>query len=140
MADPPFTDLAEQKPAVLRGPVRSAAKKVRKHLDAGLGPTGTDVELHKARKAGKRARYAAELAQPVLGKKAKNAVNQYKELQDILGDVQDGVVAAELLRRIATGTAQHANENGFTYGLLYAQEQSRAQQSRQQAVAWVGTP
>ena len=56
----------------------------------------------------------------MLGKKTKNAVNQYKELQDILGDLQDGVVAADLLRRIAAGTAQHANENGFTYGLLYA--------------------
>ena len=104
VADPPFTDLAEQKPTALRGAVRSAAKKVSKHLAAGLGPTGTDEELHKARKAGKRARYAAELAHPVLGKKTKNAVDQYKELQDILGDLQDGVVAAGLLRRIAAGT------------------------------------
>ena len=73
----------------------------------------------------------------MLGKRTKNAVNQYKQLQDILGDLQDGFVAAEVLRRIAAGTAQHANENGFTYGLLYAQEQSRAQRCRQQAVAWV---
>ncbi len=137
VTEPPFTDLAEQKPAALRRNVRSAAKKVRKHLAAGLGRTGTDEELHKARKAGKRARYAAELAHPALGKKTKNAVNQYKELQDILGDLQDGFVAAEVLRRIAAGTAQHANENGFTYGLLYAQEQSRAQRCRQQAIAWV---
>jgi CHAD domain-containing protein len=136
VTNPPFTDLAEQKPAALRRPVRSAARKVRKHLAAGLGPTGTDEDLHKARKAGKRARYAAELAHPVLGKKAKNAVDEYKELQDILGDLQDGVVAADLLRRLAAGTAQHANENGFTYGLLYAMEQSRAHHSRQQAIAW----
>jgi CHAD domain-containing protein len=136
VTDPPFTDLAAQKPTALRGPVRAAAKKVTRHLAAGLGPTGTDEELHKARKAGKRARYAAELAHPVLGKKTKNTVNQYKELQDILGDIQDGVVAADLLRRIAAGTAWHANENGFTYGLLYAQEQTRARDSRQRAIAW----
>ena len=136
VADPPFTDLAKQKPAALRGAVRSAAKKVSKHLAAGLGRTGTDEELHKARKAGKRARYAAELAHPVLGKKTKNAVNQYKELQDILGDLQDGFVAAEVLRRIAAGTAQHANENGFTFGLLFGLEQTRAQHCRQQAAAW----
>ena len=103
----------------------------------GARPHGTDEELHKARKAGKRARYAAELAHPVLGKQTKNAIDQYKELQDILGDLQDGVVAADLLRRIAAGTAGRADENGFTYGLLYAQEQSRAQDSRQRAVAWV---
>ena len=30
VTDPPFTDLAEQKPTALRGPVRSAAKKVTK--------------------------------------------------------------------------------------------------------------
>jgi CHAD domain-containing protein len=136
VADPPFTDLARQKPTALRGAVRASAKKVSKHLAAGLGPTGTDEELHKARKAGKRARYAAELAHPVLGRKAEKAVDQYKELQDILGDLQDGVVAAGLLRRIAAGTPQHADENGFTYGLLYAHELARAGDSRQQARAW----
>jgi hypothetical protein len=31
-------------------------------------------------------------------------------------DLQDGVVAADLLRRVAAGTAQHPDENGFTYG------------------------
>jgi CHAD domain-containing protein len=61
----------------------------------------------------------------VLGKKVKNTVKQYQELQDILGDLQDGVVAADLLRRIAAGTPEQPNENGFTYGLLYAQEMHR---------------
>ena len=46
------------------------------------------------------------------------------------------MVAADLLRRIAAGTAQHPDENGFTYGLLYAQEMGRAQDSRRQATTW----
>jgi CHAD domain-containing protein len=134
--DPPFTGLATEKPAALRGAVRSAAKKVTEHLAAGLGPGGNDEELHKARTAGERARYATELAGPVLGKKTKKAVKQYQELQDILGDVRDGVVAADLLRRIAAGTPDHPDENGFTYGLLYAQEIHRTQESRRLAEAW----
>ena len=87
---------------------------MRKHLAAGLGPTGTDEELHKARKAGKRARYAAELAHDVLGKKAKTSIDRYKDLQDILGDQQDGFVAADLLRRIAASTPARPDENGLT--------------------------
>jgi CHAD domain-containing protein len=95
-----------------------------------------DEELHKARKAGKRARYAVELASSVVGGKVKKRIKRYEELQDILGDYQDGVVAAALLRRLATATAQHGNENGFTYGLLYAHEQHRAEHSRQLARGW----
>jgi CHAD domain-containing protein len=139
VTDPPFTDLATEKPAALRAQVQAAARKVKKHLAAGLGPGGDDEDLHKARKAGKRARYAAELAGPVLGKKVKNTVKQYQELQDILGDLQDGVVAADLLRRIAAGTPEQPNENGFTYGLLYAQEMHRSQESRRLAKTWAGT-
>jgi len=134
--DPPFTDLAARNPGELKSAVRAAARKVTKHLAAGLGPGGDDEELHKARKAGKRARYAAELAHPVLGKKTRNSVKRYQDLQDILGDHQDGVVAADLLRRIAAGTAQYPDENGFTYGLLYAQELHHAQESRRLADAW----
>ena len=138
VTDPPFTDLAAGRATELRGPVRAAAKKVTKHLAAGLGPHGNDEELHKARKAGKRARCAAELTHPVLGKKTKKTIKEYQALQDILGEHQDGVVAADLLHRLAAGTAGHSDENGFTYGVLYAQEMSRAEHSRRQAEAWGG--
>lgn len=133
--NPPFTDHAGEKAAVLRRQVETAAGKVTQHLSAGLASDGVD-ELHKARKAGKRARYAAELAHPVLGKRTKSSIDRYKHLQDTLGDLQDGVVAADLLRRIAAGTAGNSEENGFTYGVLYANELQRAEHSRQQAKAW----
>ncbi|HEY4991342.1 MAG TPA: CHAD domain-containing protein, partial [Nakamurella sp.] len=136
VTDPPFTTLATQKPAKLRATVRAADRKVTRHLTAGLGPGGGDGELHQARKAGKRARYAAELARPVLGKKATNSVRRYQELQDILGEHQDSVVAADLLRRIAAGTAGHPDENGFTYGLLYARELGRADHTLRLAARW----
>lgn len=134
--DPPFAARATSSATELRRPVRAAGKKVTKHLAAGLGPHADDEELHKARKAGKRARYAAELAHPVLAKKIKHTVKEFKELQDILGEHQDGVVAADLLRRLGAGTAGTTAENGFTYGLLYAQEMARAERGRRQAGAW----
>jgi len=137
--NPPFTENAARKASALRDQVRRAGKKVSKHLAAGLA-SGDDEELHKARKAGKRARYAAELAHPVLGKKTKNAIDAYKDLQDILGDLQDGVVAADVIRRIASGTAGQPDENGFTYGLLYANEIHRSEISRQQARTWKAPP
>lgn len=140
VTDPPFTGLAARKAAALRKPVQSAAKKVTRHLAAGPGPQGDDDELHKARKAGKRARYAAELAGPVLGKKTKNSITRFKDLQDILGEHQDAVVAADLLRRLAAGTAKNPDENGFTYGLLYAREIQRRDETRRQATTWTGTP
>jgi len=50
----------------------------------------------------KRARYAAELAaseQP--GRRLKRYVDALKDLQDVVGDHQDSVVAEERLRHIA---------------------------------------
>jgi CHAD domain-containing protein len=49
-----------------------------------------------------------------------------KKTQERLGDRQDRIVAAEFLRRMAA-TADLAGENGFTYGLLYERECTRAQ-------------
>ena len=63
----------------------------------------------------------------MLGKKTASSIDHDKDLQDILGDLQDGVVAADPLRRIAASTPDHPEENGVTYGLLYAaHEQHRA--------------
>jgi CHAD domain-containing protein len=64
----------------------------------------SDSGLHKLRIRGKRARYAAELAQPGAGKKAARFVSAAKELQDILGEHQDAVVAVRQLRELARRT------------------------------------
>jgi CHAD domain-containing protein len=130
---PPFTPRADEDAEVLTKRVDKAAAKLAAHLEAGLRAGGDDEELHSARKAGKRARYAAELAAPVLGKKGAKLVSRYEEVQDVLGDFQDGVVACALIRRLATGTVGKRKENGFTYGLLYARERERAIEGRQRA-------
>jgi CHAD domain-containing protein len=80
-----------------------------------------DEELHRVRKVGKRARYAAELA----GRK--EFVRAAKKLQDVLGEHQDAVVAAEQLRRLAVAAAP---EQALAAGRLVEREQQRRAEAR----------
>src|SRR3954464_10157667 len=75
-----------------------AFAKVRKAVRK-LPDEPANEDLHAVRKKGKRARYAAELA----GRK--KLVKRAKKLQDVLGEHQDAVVAAERLRELAAGSA-----------------------------------
>jgi len=50
------------------------------------------------RKAVKRARYAAELAERSIGKAATTVIRDAKLLQDVLGDHQDAAVAEQRIR------------------------------------------
>lgn len=65
----------------------------------------SDSELHEVRKAVKRARYAAELAAATGTKGTGKYLKRAKQLQDVLGDHQDAVVAAEVLREAGAGPA-----------------------------------
>ncbi|MCX8556551.1 CYTH and CHAD domain-containing protein [Mycolicibacterium mucogenicum] len=114
---------------------RKAQRKADRRLGAALVVDDSDATLlHRARKAAKRARYAAELCQDVGGaKQTKRTVKHYKRFQSILGDHQDTVVAADLLRRMALASGTTAGENGFTFGLLYGREQRIADDCRRQA-------
>jgi CHAD domain-containing protein len=117
----------------LRKRAARAAAKADSRLAAAIG-TGDDTDLHRARKAAKRARYAAELNNPIDGK-AKRTVKRYKKIQTVLGDHQDGVVAAATLRRLGTLAGATPGENGFTFGALYATEQQSAGRAREAAAA-----
>lgn len=113
----------------LRKRARRAQRKADRRLVAALD-SGDDVMLHKARKAAKRARYAAELGKP-LDQRAKRTIKHYKRIQGLLGDHQDTVVAAEALRRMALTAGTTVGENGFSYGMLYAREQQIARRCRE---------
>jgi len=67
--------------------------------------TGPDVpleRLHQLRIAAKGLRYTVEYFREVLGPEAKTFIRQVKGLQDHLGDLQDAVVASNLLRDFLT--------------------------------------
>lgn len=88
---------------VVPGLVARPWRKLRKAVKALPGDP-TDPELHRIRILAKRARYAAEAAAPVAGKKAASFASALAGLQTVLGDHQDAVVAEAWLRQAVDGT------------------------------------
>ncbi|MFF2325727.1 MULTISPECIES: CHAD domain-containing protein [unclassified Streptomyces] len=129
LAAPPLLPAASHTPeralprAVLKDYERLATR-VGHALDLPPGHA-RDLALHDARKAAKRARYAAEAARPALGKPAKRIAERMKAVQSLLGDHQDSVVARDALRALAV-QAHAAGEPTFTWGLLYGREEAAA--------------
>jgi CHAD domain-containing protein len=111
-AETPLDELADKAFAKLRKAVHD------------LPDDPADEELHAMRKVGKRARYAGELA----GRK--NSVRRAKVLQDVLGEHQDAVVAAERLRKLAAAASP---EQALAGGRLVEREEERRAEAR---AAW----
>jgi CHAD domain-containing protein len=126
LADPPLTSLAARTAGrVLGGPVRRAARRLQ-HALAGVAAAGDkDAAIHEARKAAKRARYAAEAAMPALGRPARRQAGRARKLQGLLGDHHDSVVARTVLRGLADD-ARAAGEDTFTYGVLHERQACQA--------------
>lgn len=124
--EPAFLEGAAAPAKQVRTLVDSARATMRRRLKRALRPgPDFDERLHRARKAAKRARYAAELAEPVWPNAAA-VVEMAKDLQTRLGEHQDSAVSAAFLRRAGAAAGGRAGHNGFTYGLLLAREQQRA--------------
>jgi CHAD domain-containing protein len=85
---------AEDVAAVLVG---KAWRKLKKSV-SDLGPEPADDQLHRVRIMAKRCRYAAEAVVGVEGRPAKRFASAVAGLQDVLGQLQDAVVAASWLR------------------------------------------
>jgi len=120
---PPFTDRASLPATAAKAYVKRAERKLYRRLSKAHGEPEA---LHRARKAGKRFRYAAELAEPALGKKAAKLAKQGKKLQSLLGEHQDSTVSAAFLRAQGAAAGTDAEQNGFTYGILLAREWQRS--------------
>jgi CHAD domain-containing protein len=95
----------------------------------------SDTDLHKTRIRGKRARYAAELAERSRGKKARRFIKAAKALQDVLGDHQDAVVATERLHQLARQTK--STETAVLAGrLIERQGQHKRDARRRLPAVW----
>ena len=124
-AAPPLTEAAgeESKAAV------KYVEKAKQKTDKRLRKADDDIErLHRARRAAKRARYAAELVEPADGQ-MKAVAREAEELQELLGEHQDAIVAADFLATISSD-GDETEGAGFTYGILMANELNRAAQIR----------
>ncbi len=94
---------------------------------AKLGPKPSDEALHRARIKGKRARYAAELAEASMGKPAARFIARAKEFQDVLGEHQDAIVAEAKIRDLA---ADAPRDTALAAGRLIERERERRSGAR----------
>jgi CHAD domain-containing protein len=118
-ANVPASDVV---PGLVRRPWHRLDKRVK-----ALGETPSDAKLHEVRIRTKRVRYAAEGAAPIVGKQARTFAQAAAGLQEVLGDLNDAVVAARWLDEWAK--AQGA-ENARGAEALAAMERSAAEHLR----------
>jgi CHAD domain-containing protein len=112
-------EVDETDEVVLAAAVRRPWNHLRDAVES-LPDDPADEQLHAVRKRAKRARYAAEAVESVFGKPARAFARALTEVQDVLGEHQDAVVAADWLR---TAAAQvHDERAAFVAGELVALE------------------
>jgi CHAD domain-containing protein len=104
--------------------VRRSWKKLRKEAK-NLKSDSPDEDYHRVRVLAKRARYGAEAVGPALGRKRDKSARRFAkraaELQDVLGALQDSVVARERINEVARA---HPKSGAFNLaaGRLFERE------------------
>lgn len=105
--------------------IDSAYRRVRKAAKAAKAAESEperDEALHRIRKRAKRLRYTASATG------ADKVADRAKSIQSLLGDHQDSVVSRAHLSKEALA-AHAADEDTFTYGVLYQREDELARQA-----------
>lgn len=110
----------------MRRMLRRAARRGRRAL-RGVSPSSSDQDLHSARLAAKRARYAGELALTSCGRKAERLARRAETIQTLLGDHQDSVVAEARLQSLALDASPAA---AFVAGRIAERERERREAAR----------
>jgi len=126
-------ELGVQLPAVVHAimPLEEIAgvefKKLRRAIQES-GMEASDNLLHHIRIQGKRARYAAELAERSVGKPATRFLRQAKALQDVLGEHHDAIVTEERLRNLLAQA--RGKITAFAIGQLVERQCERRRRAR----------
>jgi CHAD domain-containing protein len=108
-AAPPFRDARHfGRRASHKMALRITEKPWRRVLEAvrALGGDPSDAKLHEVRILAKRSRYAAEATAPLLGPRAVRFAAAVADVQTILGNHQDTVLAEEWLHRAAAASPE----------------------------------
>ena len=133
-AAPPFTPVADGRAGkVLTKRVRKSYARVETLVSAGAPEDDAhrDEWYHEIRKSAKRLRYAAESVTPAFGEPAEALAGAAEQLQEVLGEHQDSVVARAALREL--GVRMYLDgDNAFTIGRLHALEQTRGDEAIEQ--------
>src|SRR6202011_4628614 len=100
--------------------VRRAWRRLASGVKA-LDDNPSDAALHRIRILAKRCRYAADAVAPVIGRRAIRFADAIAEVQTVLGDHQDTVVAEAWLRDAAAATSGTGVAAGQLIARLLAQ-------------------
>lgn len=110
-------DLANQEFTKLRNAIRQA------------GDSPNNANIHKTRIRTKRARYAAELAEPTVGKPATRFINKARAVQNVLGMHQDAIQAEAHIRAfLKQSTSARA---AFVAGRMVERQRQRQEKARE---------
>jgi CHAD domain-containing protein len=110
-------DLAKQEFTRLRNTIRQ------------VGHAPNDTTIHETRIKTKRARYAAELAEPTVGKPATRFINKARVVQDILGMHQDALQAEAHVRAfLKHSTSARA---AFVAGRMVERQRQRRERAKE---------
>lgn len=125
--NPPFRERADRPAGKALPPlVARAAARVegaRAAVDPDADPAAREAKWHEVRKKVKAARFANEAVAPALADAGEQA-EAWKAVSQVLGEVQDSVVARHTLRSLAA-SAYAAGESTFSYGVLHQREVER---------------
>ena len=110
-------DIAKQEFTKLRNAIRRA------------GHAPNNAGIHETRIKTKRARYAAELAEPTVGKPATRFINKARVVQDVLGMHQDAIQAEAQVRAfLKESTGVRA---AFVAGRMVERQRQRREDARE---------
>ncbi|MCU1604108.1 MAG: hypothetical protein JWP46_573 [Modestobacter sp.] len=131
VADPPLNERAAEPAAPVVTEVLAHTGTRLRHLVEAARGVEDPAALHDVRKAAKRLRYTAEVAEPVLGAPVTELIGALKDVQQVLGDRQDTFLTREVCTRLGL-QAFAAGENAWTYGRLHALEEARCTQAERE--------
>jgi CHAD domain-containing protein len=120
-----FAETIETLPGVSDKELAPLAKRELKKLEHAAHALPVDPEdaaLHEVRIKAKRARYSAELLQS--DKQVTRYIDALRDLQDVVGEHQDSVVAEEQLRKLSRA------KTAVAVGRLVEREHERRQERR----------
>ncbi|GAB2702825.1 CYTH and CHAD domain-containing protein [Kitasatospora kifunensis] len=121
---------AEAGRSVARRTLRRECRRTGRRLRAAFAlPPGDqrDEAVHRARKAAKQARYAAECLYPALGAGGRRVAGDLKAIQQPLGSYQDAVVTQQAILLVAA-EARRLRQDTFGYGVLYGAQRDHSEE------------
>jgi CHAD domain-containing protein len=126
---------APQDPTIVESIVtlRDLAKREFTKLQNAIrqaGDSPNNANIHKTRIRTKRARYAAELAEPTVGKAATRFINRARVVQDVLGMHQDALQAEAHIRAFLKQSADA--RAAFVAGRMVERQRQRQEKAGEQ--------